>query len=100
MTGDKLIPELHLKQPGFTDSACELFTKHHERIQKFREISNIKHLYRNELEKACFAHDATHSDSKDLAERIISDNILKDGAFEIARNCKYDGYLNKLVINS
>ena len=36
-------------------SACEQFTKHHEKIQKFRETSNLKHLYRNELGKACFA---------------------------------------------
>ena len=50
--------ELHLKQPGFTYSACGPFTKHRERIQKFRETGNLKYLYRNELDKACFAHDA------------------------------------------
>ena len=49
LTGDKFIPELHLKQPGFTYSACGPFTKHRERIQKFRETGNFKHLYRNEL---------------------------------------------------
>ena len=38
--------ELHLKQPGFTNSACGLFTKHRERIKKFRETGNLKHLYR------------------------------------------------------
>ena len=69
------MPELHLKQPGFTYSACGLFTKHCKRIQKFRETSNLKHLYRNELDKACFGHDAAYSDSKDLAERTISDKI-------------------------
>ena len=53
-TGDKFIPELHLKHPGFTYSAGGLFTKHRERIQKFRKTINLKHLYRNELEKACF----------------------------------------------
>ena len=47
-TGDKFIPELHLKQSGFIYSACEPFTKHCERIQKFRETGNLKHLYRNE----------------------------------------------------
>ena len=46
---DKFIPELHIKQPGFTHSACGPFTKHRERIQKFRETENLKHLYRNEL---------------------------------------------------
>ena len=58
LNGDKFMPELHLKQPGFTYSACGPFTKHRERIQKFREIANLKHLYRNELYKASFAHDA------------------------------------------
>ena len=63
MTGDKFMPELHLKQTRFTYSACRLFTKQCERIQTFRETIILKHLYRNELDKACFAHDA-HSDSK------------------------------------
>ena len=67
LNGDKFMPELHLKQPGFTYSACGPFTKHCEWIQKFRETVNLKHLYRNELDKACFAHDAVYSDSKDFA---------------------------------
>ena len=53
----------HLKQPRFTYSACEPFTKHRERILKFRGTDNLKHLYRNELDKTCFAHDAAYSDS-------------------------------------
>ena len=44
LTEDKFIPELHLKQPGFTYSASGPFTKHHERIQKCRETGNLKHL--------------------------------------------------------
>ena len=48
LTGSKFKPELHLKQPGFTYSACGPFTEHHERIQKFREICNLKNLYKNE----------------------------------------------------
>ena len=47
--GNKFRPELNLKQPGFTYSACRIFIKHHEKIQKFRQIGNLKHLYRNEL---------------------------------------------------
>ena len=73
MNGGKFMPELHLKQPGFTHSARGLFTKHRERIQKFRVTGNLKHLYKNELNKACFAHDVAYSDSKDLAKRTISD---------------------------
>ena len=77
LPGDKFMPELHLKQPGFTYSACGPFTKHRERIQKFRETGNLKHLYRNELDKACFAHDAANFDSKDLAKRTISHKTFK-----------------------
>ena len=49
LTEDKFMPELHLREPGFTYSARGLFTKHCERIQTFRETGNLKHLYRNEL---------------------------------------------------
>ena len=77
--------------------ACGLFTKHRERIQKFRETGNLKHLYRNELEKVCFAYDAAYSDSKDLAKITISNNILRDRAYEIPRNRNYDGYQRALV---
>ena len=97
LTCDKFMPELHLKQPGFTFSASGPFTKHCERIQKFRETGNLKHLYRNELNKACFVPDAAYSDSKDLAKTTISDKILKDKAYEIARNRKYDGYQRALA---
>ena len=71
LTDYKYMPELHLKQPGFTHSVCGPFTKHRERIQKFREICNLKHLYKYELNKACFAHDAAYPDSKDLAKNYF-----------------------------
>ena len=91
LTGDKYMTELYLKQLGFTYSSCGPFTKHCERIQKFRETSNLKQLYRNELYKAYFAHDAAYSDSKDLAKKTISDRILKDRPYENARNHGYNG---------
>ena len=97
LTGDKFMLELHLKQPGFPYSACGLFTKYCERIQKFRETGNLKHLYRNEFDRACFAYDAPYSDSKDLAKRTISDMTLKDRAYEIARNHNYDGYHGTII---
>ena len=78
LTGDKFMPELHLKQPGFTYSGCRPFTKHRERIQNFRGIGYLKHFYINELDRACFSHNAAYFDSKDLAKRTISDKILKD----------------------
>ena len=59
LSGDKFMTELHLQQSGFTYSKCGPFTKHHQRIQKFWETALLKHLYRNRLDKACFAHDAS-----------------------------------------
>ena len=46
------MPEMHLKQPGFTYSACELFTKNKERIQKFKETGDTSYIYKKELDKA------------------------------------------------
>ena len=97
LTRDKFMPEMHLKQPGFTYSACRPFTKHRERIQKLRKTGNLKHFYRSELDKVCFPHDAAYSDSKDLTKRTISHKILKDKAYEIDRNCNYDGYQRALA---
>ena len=77
MNGHRFMLELHLNQQGSTYSACGPFTKHRDRIQKFRETGNLKHLYRNELDKACFAHDAAYSDSKDLARITISDKYFE-----------------------
>ena len=97
LTGDKFMSEMHLKQPGFTYSACRPFTKHGKRFQKFRETGNLKHAYKNELGKACFAHDAGYSDSKYLANRTISNKILKERPYEIAINSKYDEYQGGLT---
>ena len=88
---------MHLKQPGFTYIACVPSTKHPERIQKITETGNLKHLYRNELDKVFFAHDVAYSDSKDLAKRAISAKIQKDRAYEIPRNCGYDKYQRALA---
>ena len=54
LAGHKFIPEMHLRQPGFTYSACEPFTKNKERIQKFKETRDTSYIYKNELDKACF----------------------------------------------
>ena len=92
LAGDKFMPEMHLGQPQFTYRACRQFTKHKQRIQKFKETSDTKYIYKNELDKACFAHDAAYSDSKDLTKRTVADKILKDKVFKIAKDSKYDGY--------
>ena len=77
---------MHLKQPGFTYSACGPFTKNKEWIQKFKETGDKKYIYINELDKVCFQHDMAYVGFEDLAKRTVSDNILRDKAFHIARN--------------
>ena len=67
-------------------------------LKKNRETGNLKHLYRNELDKAYFAHDAAYSDSKYLPKRTILDKVPKDRPFQIAWNCNYDGYQRALAI--
>ena len=81
LTEHKLMHKLHLRQVGFTYSGYEPSTKHRERIQKFRETGNLKHLLRSELDKYVFAHHATCFDSQDLAKRIVLDKIFKDKAY-------------------
>ena len=97
LAGDKFMPEMHLRQPQFTYSACGPFTKHKQRIQKFKETGDTKYIYKNELDKACFAHDAAYSDSKDLTKRTVADKILRNKAFNIAKDPKYDGYQRGLT---
>ena len=97
LAGDKFMPEIHLRQPQFTYSASGPFTKHEQRIQKFKETGDTNYIYKNELDKACFVHDAAYSDSKDLTKRTSADKILKNKAFDIAKNPKYDGYRRGLA---
>ena len=76
LVGHKFMPEMHLKQPGFTYSACRPFTKKRERIEKFMQTRNTDIIYRNELDKACFEHYMAYGRSKDLAGRSESDKVL------------------------
>ena len=97
LVGDKFMPEMHLRQPGFTYSACRPFTKNKERIQKFKQTGDSRYIHKNELDKACFQHDMAHGDFKDLKRRTTADNVLRDKAFNIAKNLKYDGYQRELA---
>ena len=90
LAGDKVMPEMHLKQSGFTYSACEPFTKNKERIQNFKETGDTGYIYKNELDKACIQHDMAYGDFKDLARRTASDKVLRDKVFNIAKNPRYD----------
>ena len=92
LVGDKFMPEMHLKQPGFTYSACGPFTKNKERIEKFMQTGNTDFIYKNELDKACFQHDMAYGETRDLVKRPQLNKVLKDKAFEIASDPNYDGY--------
>ena len=97
LVGDKFMPEMHLRQPGFTYSACGLFTKNKERTKKFMKSGNTGFIYKNELDKACFQHDMAYGKSKDIVKRTQSDNVLRNKAFKIASDPKYDGYQKGLA---
>ena len=73
---DKFMPKVHLKQPGFTYSACGPFAKNKERIQKFKDTGDTSYIYQNELDKACFQHDTAYGDFKDLERITASDKVL------------------------
>ena len=97
LVGDKFMPQMHLKQHGFTYGACGPFTKNKERIETFMQTGNTNFIYRNELDKACFQHDMAYGKSKDLIKRTQSDKVLKDKAFKIANNPNYDDYQRGLA---
>ena len=64
LVGDKFMPEIHLRQPQFTYSACGPFNKHEQRIRKFKETGDTNYMYMNELNKACFTLHAAYSNKK------------------------------------
>ena len=97
LAGDKFMPEMHLRQPRFVYSACRPFTRHKERIKEFKRTGDTRYIYRNELDKACFQHDSAYADQKDLINRTEADKVLRDKAYDIASNLKYDGYQRGLA---
>ena len=97
LAGDKFMPEMHLRQPQFAYSACGPFTRYKERIKEFKHKGDTCLLYRNELDKACFKHDVAYTKYKDVENRLISDQKLRNSAYDIASNPKYDGYRRGLA---
>ena len=77
--------EMHLRKPGFTYSACGPFTKNKERIQELEKTGDSRDIYQNELDKACFQRDMAYGDFKDSTKRTVSDKILRDKAFNVAK---------------
>ena len=85
LAGDKFMPEMHLKQHGFSFSASGPFTKNKERVY-------TSYIYKIELSMTCFQHEMAFGDFKDLERRTGFDKVLRDKAFTIAKNPKSDGY--------
>ena len=71
--------------------------KKKERIEKFVKTGNTDIIYKNELGKACFQHDMAYEYFKNLTKRTVADNVLRDKAFNIAKNPKYDAYKRGLA---
>ena len=94
LPGDKFIPEMYLRQPGFTYGDCGPFTK----IEKFKETRDSRYIYQNELDKSCFQHEMAYWDFKNLTRWTGSDKILHDKAFNTAKNGKCDGYQCRLAL--
>ena len=63
-----------------------------KRIKEFKRTGDTRYIYRNELDKACFQHDSAYAYHKDLINRTEADKVLRDKAYDIASNPKYDGY--------
>ena len=85
LTADMFMLEAHLKDLKVgTYSACGPFTQHEDRIDKFIQTGDTNYIYKNQLDKACYAHDAAYSYFKDINNRTDADKILIDKAYEIA----------------
>ena len=91
------MPEIHLKQLGFTYSACGPITKNKERIEKCMHTGNTDFIYRNELDIAYFQHDIAYGKSKNSGKRTKSGKVLRDKAFKTASEPKYDGFQRELA---
>ena len=91
------MPEMNLRQPGFTYNACGPFNKSKERIKNFKETRFSRYIYQKELDEACFQHDMGYGDFKDSSRRTAADKVLRDRAFDIAKRPKYDGYQRGLA---
>ena len=97
LAGDKFMSEMHLRQPGFTYSACGPFTKNKERIQKFKETGDTSYIYKNELDKACFQHDMAYGDFKDSRKRDFLIKYWEIKHVILLKIIKYDGYQRGLA---
>ena len=88
---------MHLRQPGFTCSACVSFTNFKERINKFKETRDSRYIHQNELDKACSQHNTAWGYFEDLNRRTFAAKVSCDKTFNIAKDPKYGGYQRVLA---
>ena len=92
LTSDKFMPETQLKNLKVGRyRAFGPFTRHKDRINTFIRTGDTNYIYKNELDKACFAHDAAYSDFKDIKNRTVENKILRDKIYKIAKEPNYYG---------
>ena len=66
-------------------------------MQKFKDTGDSRYIYKNELDKACFQHDMAYEDFKNFKKRTAADKVLRNKAFNIAKDPKYDGYQRRVA---
>ena len=65
--------------------------------KEFKRTGDTRYIYRNELDEACFQQDSAYADHTDLIKRAEAGKVLRDKAYDIARNPEYDGYQRGLA---
>ena len=76
LAGDKFMPEIHLRQPRFTYSACEPFTKTRKDYKSLKKLEHLRHIYQIGLNKLCFQHGMACGDFKHLI--LLKIRIMMD----------------------
>ena len=97
LVGNKFMPEMHLRQPGFTQNVCGPFITNKQRIRNLKDTRDSSYICQNKLDKACFEHDLAYRDFQHLAKRTTTDKALHDKAYENAHSLQYDGYQEGLL---
>ena len=95
--GNKFTPEVHLRQPEFTYSACWSFTKNKKRIQESKLTGNLRYTYQIESDKSRFRYGMTFEDFHDFPRKATSAKILCEKTFNITKNLKYYGYHHRVT---
>ena len=92
VVGDKFMPEMHLRQPGFTQNVCGPFITNKQRIRKLKDTRDSSYICQKKLDKACFEYDMAYRDFQDLAKRTTTDKTLLNKPYENTHSPQHDGY--------